>query len=82
VNQSLNDFVDRIKKADEEERKNLLQVVIKQIIYGQETIRIELFYLPAIDTGAKNRTELFPLLDQLRTYCYTNKVEILFLLVA
>ena len=60
VIQSLKDFVGRIEKADEEEKKNLLQVVIKQIIYGKETIRIELFYLPAIDTGMTNRTELLP----------------------
>jgi hypothetical protein len=75
VIQSINDFVERIERADEEEKSNLLQVVIKRIIYGKENIRIELFYLPAIDTGMTNRIELLPLLDQFRTYCYTHKIE-------
>ena len=35
----------------------------------------KLFYLPAIDTGAKKRTELFPLLAQFRMYCYAHKIE-------
>ena len=56
------------------EKRNLLQVVIKQIIYGKEIIRIDLFYLPAIDTGAKNRTELLPLLDQLQMFCYSHEI--------
>ena len=60
VIQSLKDFVTRMEESNEEEKKNLLKVVIKQIIYGKETIRIELFYLPAIDTGMPNRIELLP----------------------
>ena len=35
-------------------------MVIKQIIYGKETIRIEFSYLPAIDAGAQNRIESAP----------------------
>jgi len=47
----LNDFVKRIEKADEGKKKNLLHVVIKQVIYGKEIMRIEFFSLPAINTS-------------------------------
>jgi hypothetical protein len=57
-----------MEESNEEEKRNILQVVIKQIIYGKETIRIELFYLPAIDTGTSNRTELLPIMNAFRTF--------------
>ncbi len=56
--------------------------MIKKIIYGKKIIRIELFYLPAIDNCTKERSEMLPLLDDLRNFCYTNKIEIPNFLVA
>ncbi len=82
VLQSLKNFIERIDNAVEKEKKTLLQLLIKKIIYGMKIIRIELFYLPAIDNCTKERTEMLPLLDELRNFCYTNKIKIPSLLAA
>ena len=60
VLKSLKDFNERIENGDEKEKKTLLQLMIKKIIYGKKIISIELFYLPAIDNRTKNRAEMLP----------------------
>lgn len=52
-----------------------LELMIKKIIYGKKIIRIELLYLPAIDNCSKERSEMLPLLDELRSFCYIHKIE-------
>ena len=78
----LEDFSERIKNAKVSERKQLLQMMIKNIIYGRKEIMINMFYLPAINKSSKNRSEILPPLDELRNFCYTNKIEIPSLLAA
>ena len=47
-------------RAKAEEKKRLLQLTIKEIKYGRQDILINLFYLPAVNSGSKNRSELLP----------------------
>ena len=55
---SLKDIAKQIEEAKAEEKKRLLQLTIKEIKYGRQDILINLFYLPAVNTGSKNRSEL------------------------
>jgi len=57
---SLKDIAKQIEEAKAEEKKRLLQLTIKEIKYGRQDILINLFYLPAVNTGSKNRSELLP----------------------
>jgi len=60
VEGSLRDFSQRIDALAGREKKELLQMMIKDIIYGRQEIVINLFYLPAIDKSSKKRSELLP----------------------
>jgi site-specific DNA recombinase len=67
VIKNLQDFSDRIDYSKGRDRKHLLQMMIKDIIYGRQDITLNLFYLPAINESSKNRSELLPLLNKFRT---------------
>ena len=49
----------------------------KKIIYGKKIIRIELFYLPAIDNCTKERSEILPLLNRFRTLSFKVRNELI-----
>jgi site-specific DNA recombinase len=71
VVKNLRDMAGRFDSAPDAEKKNLLQLSVKEIKYGREAVAIELLYLPAIvnhyPNGSKNRSELLPGLIQFRT---------------
>jgi len=58
-------------------KKELLQMMIKDIIYGRQEIVINLFYLPAIDRSSKKRSEMLPLLNKYRTISIVVKNKII-----
>jgi len=60
VIKSLQDFSDRMDYSKGRERKHLLQMMIKDIVYGRQDMTINMFYLPAINESSKKRSELLP----------------------
>ena len=62
---TLKDFTHRIESSSPEEGKSLLQYLIKDIIYSQKEIPVNLFYLPPM--SSKNCKEWLPLLNDFRT---------------
>ena len=77
VEENLKDFPQRIDASSEREKKELLPMMIKNIIYGRQEIVINLFYLPAIDRSSKKRSEMLPILNKYRTIPIRIKNEII-----
>jgi site-specific DNA recombinase len=62
---TLKDFTQRIESSSPEEGKSLLQYLIKDIVYSQKEITVNLFYLPPM--SSKNCKQWLPLLNNFRT---------------
>jgi len=65
-------------------KKNILRLFIERVMYYKEKIRISLRDLTSTGLSISAEPNLWfdkiqqwlPLLDQLRTYCCTNRIEI------
>ena len=60
VSKSLKNLSEQLEEAKAEDKKRLIQMMVKDIIYGRQDIIINLFYLPAINKSSKNRSEMLP----------------------